>query len=163
MRYGVLIQNQLRRVGAQVDFEPLEGGAAIARQQTNDFDATLSSWQPDASLGGAKEVWATSAIRPEGHNVGRYSNPHVDALLDSALTTPDLARARSFVSKAYQQIIDDAPAVWLYDVVTLGAVNRRITVTPCRPDAYWSSLADWSIPPNARNARDRIGLAPGSQ
>jgi hypothetical protein len=29
-----------------------------------------------------------------------------------------------------------------------------------RADGYWNGLADWWIPANERNARDKIGLRP---
>jgi peptide/nickel transport system substrate-binding protein len=88
----------------------------------------------------------------------RYSNRRVDALLDSAVATFDPAKAKAYAMHAAQLIIDDAPAVWLYDLTYVEAVNRRITVAPTRPDEWWANLADWSIPPGKRIARDRIGL-----
>ena len=65
---------------------------------------------------------------------------------------------KRYASRAFQQIIDDAPAIWLYDVSEIDAVNRRITVGPLRADGWWRTLAQWSIPPDKRIARDSIGL-----
>jgi hypothetical protein len=66
---------------------------------------------------------------------------------------------KAYASRAYQQIIDDVPGIWLYDVAAVHAVNRRIDVGPLRADGWWRTLADWSIPPDKRIDRDRIGLA----
>jgi hypothetical protein len=38
--------------------------------------------------------------------------------------------------------------------------NRRLTKAPMRTDEWWANLADWSVPPNKRIARDSIGLTP---
>lgn len=161
MRYAVLLQEQLKRVGAQVDLEPVDLNTQTARMQTHDFDAGLASYSVDPGVDGERQLWGTSSIGGQGSNFGRYSNPRVDALLDSAAHASDMSHARTFASKAYQQIIDDAPAVWLYDVVLLGGANRRLTIPPMRVDAYWALLADWSIPANLRTPRDRVGLSQG--
>jgi peptide/nickel transport system substrate-binding protein len=70
----------------------------------------------------------------------------------------DPAKARTLASRAYQSIIDDAPAIWLYDVVYILGHHKRLVLTPFRPDGWHNFVADWSIPPNQRIDRDRIGL-----
>ena len=51
-------------------------------------------------------------------------------------------------------IIADAPAVWLYETTPTMGLHKRIRVTGIRPDAWWASLADWSIPVGERLPRD---------
>jgi hypothetical protein len=65
-----------------------------------------------------------------------------------------------YVSRAFKQIIDDAPAVWLYSSGSTGAVNRRIETAPLPRNGWWNRLAEWSIPADKRIDRDRIGLRP---
>ena len=67
---------------------------------------------------------------------------------------------KRYASKAYQTIVDDVPAVWLYTYSTMAGVNRRIDTKPFRVDGWWEHLADWSVPAAKRIARDRIGLTP---
>jgi len=64
--------------------------------------------------------------------------------------------------RAFQIQIADAPGVWLYDIATVGALQNRIHPATLRPDGWWLHLGDWSIPPNERNARDRVGLGTGT-
>jgi ABC-type transport system substrate-binding protein len=90
----------------------------------------------------------------------RYSNRAVDALLDSVSSALDPATMKTYASRAFQKIIDEAPAIWLYDYVVVSGVNRRITVPPLRTDEWWVGVADWTIPPDKRIARDQIGLTP---
>ena len=65
-------------------------------------------------------------------------------------------RAREKFSMAYAVINDDAPAIWLYEPRKIIGIHRRIRTTVMRPDAWWSGLADWSIPPTERILRDRL-------
>jgi len=158
-RYAVLLQQQFRQVGAQVDLEPLEPRAAFfPRMFAGDYDAAIHTYNADPGLSAAKQAWSTAGIGADGQNYGAYSNPIVDRLLDSATTTFDFAKSKSYMSRAYQQIVDDAPSIWLYDNYNVAGVHRRIEITPLRADGWWSGLADWSIPRDKRIDRDRIGL-----
>jgi len=160
LRYGVLLQDQFRKVGAQADLDQLDPGAMRDRVQAYDYDAVMMAYHPDPSPSGAKQYWSTAGIGASGQNVTRYSNPAVDALLDSVSTAFDAAKMKSYTSRAFQKVIDDAPAIWLYEYVVVSGINRRITTPPLRTDEWWANLADWTIPPDKRIDRDRIGLTP---
>jgi peptide/nickel transport system substrate-binding protein len=162
VRYAVLMQDQFRKVGAQVDVDQLEPNAMNGRLQKHDFDAAMGGFNTDPSPSGAKQNWSTAGIGPAGQNTLRYSNHLVDALLDSATSTFDQARTKTYMSRAYQALIDDAPAIWLYDFVVVPAIHRRITTAPMRVDEWWANLADWYIPQDKRIDRDRIGLTPSN-
>jgi ABC-type transport system substrate-binding protein len=144
-----------------VDLDQVQFNTFLARQDAHDFEALLTLWSPDPGLGGAEQNWATASIAKGGQNMLAYSNPAFDALLDSARTSFDPDRAHAYGRRAFQVIIDDAPAIWLYDGVQIGGISRRFDVAPMRADeGWWPHLANWSIPANQRIARDRIGLAP---
>lgn len=159
-RYSVLLQGQFQKVGAQAVLDQLDPAAMRDRVQSYDYDAVIIAYHPDPSPSGAKQYWATSGIGPTGQNALRYSNRAVDALLDSVSSALDPATMKTYASRAFQKIIDEAPAIWLYDYVVVSGVNRRITVPPLRTDEWWVGVADWTIPPDKRIARDQIGLTP---
>jgi peptide/nickel transport system substrate-binding protein len=160
-QYSVLLQEQFRRVGAEVEIQSIDHGAYMAKHlQPGNFDAILHSFNTDPSPSGSKQNWGTAGIGPQGQNALRYSNRVVDALLDSATSSFDPVLVKRYASRAYQQIIDDAPAIWLYDGLNVDAVHRRLNVAPIRADGWWVNLPDWSVQPDKRIDRDRIGLAP---
>ncbi|HEX6597764.1 MAG TPA: peptide ABC transporter substrate-binding protein [Gemmatimonadaceae bacterium] len=159
-QYAVLLQAALRKVGADVRLEETDFSTYVARQNTHAFDTELTLFGTDPSVSGFKQTWSTAGIAKDGSNFAAYSNPVVDALLDSANTTFDPARARAYARRAFETIIEDAPAVWLYQPPTVMGLARRIRTQPMRADEYWAHMADWSIPADQRIARDRIGLRP---
>jgi peptide/nickel transport system substrate-binding protein len=74
---------------------------------------------------------------------------------------PDQQRA--YFRRAYQTIVDDAPAVFLYEGAGIGGGHRRIEFPTFRADGWWVTLADWSIASGQRIARDNVGLrSPGN-
>ena len=159
-QYAVLLQAALRKVGADVRLEETDFATFVAKQNSHTFDMEISLFATDPSVSGFKQTWSTAGISKDGSNFTAYSNPAVDALLDSATATFDPARTRAYARRAFETIIEDAPAVWLYQPPTVMGIAKRIHTGPMRADEYWAHMADWSIPADQRIARDKIGLQP---
>ncbi|GJG86286.1 ABC transporter substrate-binding protein [Gemmatimonadetes bacterium T265] len=158
VRYAVLIQEQLRRVGVEVHIEPLESVAYTTRLRDRQFDAAVDARIMEPSARELREDWGTaSADAPRGTNSGGYANPAFDAAVDRALAAPTREAAAPWFHRAYQTIVDDAPAVWLFEPRPTLAIARRLRVTDVRPDAWWAGMARWSVAPGAEIARDRAG------
>jgi len=158
MRYAVLIQEQFRSIGAKVDIESMDINAFLQRQGQGKFDASMQSVGTDPGLGAIKQFWLTEGIGGGGQNFVKYSNKTADALVDSALHTFDQTRALQYYHRAVQSIVDDAPAIWLYDVLTVAGLHRRIEPAAMRADGWWAGLPKFSIPESKRIDRDKIGL-----
>lgn len=154
MNIAVLIQEQLRLVGAEVVIEQMDYSAFTARQAERSFDAALASWTLGSSPEAVRVTWSSRASEKGGLNYGGYANPRFDALVDSALDAGTLAGARAYFRRAHQVIIDDAPAVWLYEPRLLLAVHSRIVTPAMRPNSWWLSIPDWKIASEKRIARD---------
>ncbi|HEY0996242.1 MAG TPA: ABC transporter substrate-binding protein [Gemmatimonadaceae bacterium] len=163
MRYAVLLQEQFKHVGAQVELEQVDFPTFLSRQGAHDFDAILAAIGTDPNPGGAKQFWHSAAIGKGGSNDISYANPRVDALLDSASATYSASQAKRYMGEAYRQIVADAPAIWLYDVATMGALHKRVHPAGLRADGWWADLPDWSIPAGERIARDQAGLGAGNR
>jgi peptide/nickel transport system substrate-binding protein len=163
MRYAVLIQDQLKAVGAQVNIESMDYANFFTRLQAGTFDAAMNSYTADPAPSGIKQGWGTEGMPPAGANYGHYSSPAFDALVDSASKTFDRPRAQGYFHRAYQTIVDDAPAVWLYEILNVAGKHRRIHPEGLRVDAWWANLPDWWIPAGERIERDRIGLRAAPQ
>ncbi len=153
-RYAVLLQEQYRAIGVKATPKALEYNAWSDAVDRHDFDAYLGGWQPSPGLVGLMQTWASSG----SSNAGRYASPVFDALLDSALTTLDPTTSRRYWARAFQQIDDDVPAVWLYEQRSPVAISRRFITAPLRADGWYVGLADWRVDPAQRIDRDRIGL-----
>jgi len=159
MSMAVIIQDQLKQAGAKVNIDRLAIASFVDLENRRAFDAVFHGWHVDASPGGIRQTWGTGGTKSGGSNYGSYSNPEFDAAADSALSAMDLNARRAHFKRAYQMIIDDAPAIWMAEPKTMMAINRRIRTPALRPDAWWTSIGEWWIPSTERIARDRVGPA----
>jgi peptide/nickel transport system substrate-binding protein len=150
------IQEQLRLVGVKMNIDLLDFPGFISRETNRNFDAVLGGWHVDPSPGGIRQTWGSGGAQANGSNYGSYRNAAFDAHVDSALAASTLEARRAQFTRAYQIIVDDAPAIWLAEPMRVMAVHKRIRTVGLRPDAWWANLAEWSIPADRRIARDRI-------
>jgi peptide/nickel transport system substrate-binding protein len=106
-----------------------------------------------------RQTWGTTGSRlSSGSNQGSYENATFDALVDTALTQMDAAQERAYFTRAYQTLLDDAPAIFLYEPRLTAGAHKRIMPTGMHAHAWWANLAEWTIPADQRIDRDRIGL-----
>jgi peptide/nickel transport system substrate-binding protein len=157
-QYSVLLQAAFKRVGAVARIDEVDNAGFMASNTERNFDTIVELYSTDPSPSGFKQSWSTSGLGKDGSNYASYSNPTVDALLDSATLTFDPARTRAYARRAFETMIEDAPGIWLYQPPTVAGAHKRLRTTAMRADGYWSGMADWWIPAGERTARDRIGL-----
>ena len=153
-QYAELIQAQLRSHGVQVDVDGGDISVVGPRFQAGQFDAIIHNWLSDPSPSAIRDSWHSGDPASRGSNFLAYGNPAVDAAIDSAMNESDPARSRARYRTAYQRIIDDVPAVWLYENRNYMALNGRVKPVLTGGQAWWRTLRLWSIPIAGRLPRD---------
>lgn len=157
VRLAVLLQEQLRQAGVKVDVDQLDLPVLIDRLRKRTFDMAIGAWQAQASPGSVRQSWGTQGSRARnGLNYGSYESPAFDAYIDSALAAADIRQRRALFTKAYETIVQDAPAIWLAEPIPTLGYHSRLQLAPMRPDAWWAHIAEWWIPADKRIARDNV-------
>jgi peptide/nickel transport system substrate-binding protein len=148
---AVILQAQFKAIGAEVTLEQADFNAFLDKAGRGAFDALMGGVRTSPSPRGIRDFWGAGSPR----NYGRWQNAAFNAHVDSALAATSAETVRAHFRLAYQAAVDDAPAIWLYEPRNFAGVNRRLTTGPLRPDAWWSSVATWSIDAAQRLPRDR--------
>lgn len=157
-KLAVLLQDQFKRVGAKVSILSVEPNVFEQQQYAHNFDAAIETWNADPSPGGLRESWGSLAANtPRSKNYGDFSDATFDMELDSALSASARPVAHTRYSRAFRTLIDDAPAIWLFEPRNMIGVEKRFHVAALRADAWWAHLADWYVPADKQTARDRAG------
>ena len=149
--YAEKLEQQFKLIGVKATARALQGQVMHAAVDAHDFDVLLFSYVLTPGLLGMPASWGTNG----SGNAGTYSDPRFDATLDSALNAFKPGAARPLWLRAMQIITDDAAAVWLYEETNIALMHKRIRPTVLRHDAWYAHLADWTIDPAQRIARDR--------
>lgn len=154
-QYARLLQDQFRKVGAEVQIDEVEPNVLDTRARTGQFDAVLASWNTDPSpSSGIAQTWTREGFGRS--NWGRYYNADFERFLaqaESSKTRPQAARAWR---GAMQVLNSDAAGIWLYAPDNIAAVHRRVAGVVIRPDAWWALIRLWRIPGDRLIARDRL-------
>jgi len=155
VQLAVLLQEQLRQAGVKVDVEQLDFPVLIERLRKRAFDVAIGQWNTQPSPGSIRGTWGTAGSRASsGSNYSSYENPVFDANVDSALASFNPPARKAYFTKAYETIIQDAPAIWLAEPIPTVGYHSRLQLAPLRSDAWWAHIADWWIPSDKRIPRD---------
>lgn len=106
------IQAQLEAIGVTVEIETLELGVYVDRWLKGDFDAAvaLNGGNPDPDNMFYRYWHSTGNL----NGVANYSSPEIDALLDEARSTTDVATRQGLYLEIQKLLAEAAPWVWLY-------------------------------------------------
>lgn len=158
-RQDVLVaaQAMLRRIGVDLQLQPYESTAWVDRLRKRQFQGSLWGWGYGPGVVGtnAEVVFHSRSIPPNGPNFAGYSNPRVDALIDSAVVTYDTVQSRRMWREIEQRITDDAVYAPIYLDPELYGVNSRFANVRLLGTEWWEDVPFWSVPPDRRLPRDR--------
>jgi peptide/nickel transport system substrate-binding protein len=150
-RYVSLIKENLAEIGINIDVQPMLWPAQWARgkgPEEDRQDIFLLLWWPDYGdpYGTLYSMWH-SEDKPF-FNMAYYKNPEFDKLIDDAykVTSTDPGKALELYFEAEQILIEDAPSVFLVDVLEgkyMREALQGFVVNPYYPrvvffyDLYW--------------------------
>jgi peptide/nickel transport system substrate-binding protein len=160
VRLAVLLQEQLRQAGVKMDIEQLEFPVLVEKDRKRAFDATIGQWSTQPSPGAVRGSWGTGGSRAAGgNNYSSYESPVFDAYVDTALASFDPVKRKAYFTKAYETIIQDAPAIWLAEPIQTVGYHSRLQLATLRPDAWWIHIPEWWIPSDKRIPRDNAAAS----
>ena len=152
---AVILQEQLRQAGVKMDVEQLDFPVMVEKDRKRAFDATIGQWNTLPSPGAVLGSWGIGGSRASsGNNHGSYENPVFDAYVDTALASFDPVKRKAYFTKAYETIIQDAPAIWLAEPSPTVGYHSRLQLGTLRSDAWWIHIPEWWIPSDKRIPRD---------
>jgi peptide/nickel transport system substrate-binding protein len=137
---GLLIQQQLRQIGLELQLQQFEFPLWIERRTAGKFDIDFSGTLQDPSPIGLSQGWSCTG----GTNVAKYCNPRVDSLLERAVLHQVKGNPAEPWIAVLRQIEADAPATFLYAPYYVYAVKRRFRNVTITPASSWQLLRAWS-------------------
>ncbi|MCC7004049.1 MAG: peptide ABC transporter substrate-binding protein [Gemmatimonadaceae bacterium] len=156
-----LMQEQFRNVG--VDLRIVIGDDKVfgSRLKSGRFDLLFGGWGTTPLRTSIQGTWGSRGPDPWGaQNQAYYANAEADSAIARAVRELTPAEAAPHYRRAYQLIIDDAAAIWLYEVTEAHAVHARLLTPPWRAEAWWRTIPLWRVDPAKRLPRDAAPVTP---
>lgn len=138
---AIIIQEQLKQIGVQVDVLPLDKNVLFDRVyvrnayqgQLEMFAAALEDWgaSVDDPENSAERVFASNS----GANKGFYKNPEVDRLFQTIKAAKTLDEQKAFYYQTEALIARDSPTIWICNPKDAVAYSNK--VQGFHPDARY--------------------------
>jgi glutathione transport system substrate-binding protein len=135
------IQQQLALVGVKAKIVPMERGTRVEKMeavsiQTAEMRMNHGGWSP--STGEAdwaiRPLFGTESHPPKSFNLGFYSNPKVDELIQQGLAIPDPGKRAAIYGEIQKVIWNDAPWIFLVSENNLWAKSKKLEGVFLLPD-----------------------------
>ncbi len=141
---ATVLQGQWRAQGIELKFETLEFQTFVQRALARSFDVIFAGWTTQPTPFAILTTWGTAGLA-RGTNLAGWTSPSVQAHFDSAsasTVTPEIVR---HFRAAYRGMVEDPPAIWLYEPTNYAVVSRRVTVPPFTTPFWWHTIPRWSL------------------
>jgi peptide/nickel transport system substrate-binding protein len=139
-KIGEAIQEQVRRVGVEMELQSLERQKLTQDMTEGNFQLYLNTL-----VGGNQNpdifrlVYGSGAIPPNGQNRSRYVNPQLDKLLEEARTATR-ERSKEIFSQVQKTLAEDLPQIYLWYPATVVIYRNRISNVKVDPSGDWSAI-----------------------
>jgi len=141
----VMIQEQLRRIGIDVEVRSLEFNTLSDLVLRHDFDSVLLGWSVDTSLD-QTSIFHSSSIA-NGSNFGSYSNPELDRLIEVSNNELDNERRAEVLGRIQAIIHRDQPYTFLWESQRLAGISSRVQgASPNALDPLFHIETWWLLP-----------------
>jgi peptide/nickel transport system substrate-binding protein len=143
---AVVLQQQLRAAGIQLDIRSAEFGTFYADVTKGAFQMYALRWigsneDPDIF----RYAYVSGAFPPKGGNRGRYSNARVDALLATAAAESDQAKRQEAYIEVQKILADELPGIPLWYPNNEVVHSRRIVGVRPGPSGNFDYLREISV------------------
>lgn len=140
---ALAIQEAWRAVGVDATVTAVEFPVFQERLARGRFDSYIGAYLDEPSPRALVNQWTRAGWSAANH--GRYANPSFDSLFAAASRQADVRIARRLWRQALDTLNADAPAIFLYSLANVAAVNRRLKDVEIDPYSWASGLAGWRV------------------
>jgi peptide/nickel transport system substrate-binding protein len=144
---ALAIQEAWRRVGIKSTVTTVEFPVFQERLSQGRFDSYIGAYLDEPSPRGLSEQWTRAGW--SATNYGHYGSPTFDSLVRAATNEEDVTNARKLWREAMDTLNADVPAVFLYSLVNVAAVRRRLDNVEIDPYSWISGLPQWRLTESA--------------
>lgn len=131
VQLGQVLQSMVAEAGFNMTIKATEFGTLLSAQSSGDYQADQIGWSGRVDPDGNIHAFVTCK---GGLNDNKYCNPDVDALLNAARTSTDLAVRKQKYDAAEAILNQDLPIIYLYHQTWIWALSKNMSGFVPYPD-----------------------------
>jgi peptide/nickel transport system substrate-binding protein len=139
-RIAEVFQEQLRKVGIEMDIRTYEWGTFFSDIKSGNFQVFSLTWVGISDPDILHYMFHSSSFPPDGANRVRYSNPEIDSLLEQGRKTLSQEKRKEIYSRAQKIISEELPYISLWHSVNVAVMKKNIEGFILYPDEDMASL-----------------------
>jgi len=137
-----VLQDQWRRVGIDLQLQPLEFATLFSDITRGNFQIYTLRWvgannDPDIF----EFVFSSKRIPPAGANRGRYRSAELDLLVDQARVESDREKRKALFGRVQQIVAEDEPYLPLWFLDNISVHRGRVTQIQLTPSGDYDFLS----------------------
>jgi peptide/nickel transport system substrate-binding protein len=140
-----IIQQDLKKVGVDVNIRVMEWQAFLEQVDNRTFDAIILGWSmsrdPDLY-----DIWHSSKTKKGEYNFIGYKNPEVDRLLVAGRRTFDIAKRKKIYYRIHEILAYEQPYAFLYVPDALPILHKRFKGVEVAPIGIMYDFIHWYVP-----------------
>ncbi len=122
---ALLIQDNARKAGIEVQLTPLEGNVIFDRLRSRNFEMAAAGRALSPTLWDPKQNWHS-----EGDNRSGFGDAETDALIDEIRTTLDAERRNELYKDLQARIYEETPEIFFFMPEQRMVVHKRFELEP---------------------------------
>ena len=122
-RTMLFLKDAYAKAGIVMTPDPLAFDILLERLEKRDFHACSLAWGGTVE-DDPRQIFHTEAMKEGSNRIG-YSNPQLDALIDTARSELDAAKRAELWHKAHRLLNEDQPFTFLFNDETVVFVDKR--------------------------------------
>jgi peptide/nickel transport system substrate-binding protein len=141
------MQQNLKKLGIQMEIKKLEWSAFLEKIEKGDFDACRLGWalSNPPSHQDLYQIWHSSQTGDKGSNHLSYANPELDRLLEACRKELDETKRRDLEFKMQKLLYDEQPEIYLYMPLDHRAYNKKWRNVKFYVPRPGHQLNEWSL------------------
>ena len=114
-KYLTLYQEDLKQAGIKLNLKILDWTSFLRLLDDKNFEAVMLGWSGGSIDFDPKQIWHSSSSKSKGSNFISYSNPKVDALIDTGRAQFNRQKRIKTFQQVYRLIAEDVPYIFFFN------------------------------------------------
>jgi len=142
------LAEELNQVGIDLQIESMDWGKFKEDVDKGNAQMWNLNWVGFKGPDIYRYAFSSRSIPPHGANRGRFSDPRLDQLLESAKIEVNFERRKKLYDQVQELVDSELPYIFLWHEEQFAVLNSRVNNYEIYMDGRLSSIADVSFSPN---------------